>query len=117
LTRVGSSATKNLPEAPREWLVANGRGGYASATVTGAITRRYHGFLVAAQPAPFGRVVVLTDTEVDIEREDGSIMNLRENGRFLDFTLDVSLPSWRYAGSQGRRWDSRNQNLPRPINK
>jgi glycogen debranching enzyme len=74
------------PEAPREWLVANGLGGYASATITGAITRRYHGFLVAAQPAPLGRVVVLPDIEVDIEREDGSVMNLRENGRFLDFT-------------------------------
>jgi glycogen debranching enzyme len=43
------------PEAPREWVVANGLGGYASATVTGAITRRYHGFLIAAQPAPLGR--------------------------------------------------------------
>lgn len=83
---------KPLPEAPREWLVANGLGGYASATITGAITRRYHGFLVAAQPAPLGRVVVLTDIEVDIERGDGSVMNLRENGRFLDFTLDMGLP-------------------------
>jgi len=41
-------------------------------------------------------VVVLTDTEVDIEREDGSVMNLRENGRFLDFTFDMGLPSWRF---------------------
>ena len=56
-----------LPEAPREWLVANGLGGYASATITGAITRRYHGFLIAAQPAPLGRMVVLNDLEVDIE--------------------------------------------------
>ncbi len=45
------------PEAPREWLVANGLGGYASATITGTITRRYHGFLIAAQPAPLGRMV------------------------------------------------------------
>ena len=36
------------PEAPREWVVANGLGGYASATLAGAITRRYHGFLIAA---------------------------------------------------------------------
>jgi hypothetical protein len=71
-------------------------GRLASATITGAVTRRYHGFLVAAQPAPLGRVVVLTDTEVDIEREDGSVMNLRENGWFLNFTLDMGLPSWRY---------------------
>ncbi|MGA7260719.1 MAG: glycogen debranching enzyme N-terminal domain-containing protein, partial [Stellaceae bacterium] len=92
-----SSRDENpLPEAPREWLVANGLGGYASATVTGAITRRYHGFLIAAQPAPLGRMVVLNDIEVDIELEDGSVVNLREKGRFLDFTLSMGLPSWRY---------------------
>jgi len=85
-----------LPEAPREWLVANGLGGYASATVTGAITRRYHGFLIAAQPAPLSRMVVLNDLEVDIELADGSVVNLREKGRFLDFTLNMGLPSWRY---------------------
>ena len=85
-----------LPEAPREWLVANGLGGYASATITGAITRRYHGFLIAAQPAPLGRMVVLNDLEVDIELADGSVVNLREKGRFLDFTLNMGLPSWRY---------------------
>jgi len=85
-----------LPEAPREWLVANGLGGYASATITGAITRRYHGFLIAAQPAPLGRMVVLNDLEVDIELADGSVVNMRERGRFLDFTLNMGLPSWRY---------------------
>jgi predicted glycogen debranching enzyme len=85
-----------LPEAPREWLVANGLGGYASATITGAITRRYHGFLIAAQPAPLGRMVVLNDLEVDMELEDGSVVNLRDKGRFLDFALNMGLPSWRY---------------------
>src|SRR5205807_732733 len=29
----------------REWLVTNGLGGYASGTVSGAVTRRYHGLL------------------------------------------------------------------------
>jgi Glycogen debranching enzyme N terminal len=84
------------PEAPREWLVANGLGGYASATITGEITRRYHGFLIAAQPAPLDRMVVLNDLEVDVERADGSVVNMREQGRFLDFTLNMGLPSWRY---------------------
>ena len=32
----------------REWLVANGLGGYASGTLAGVNTRRYHGLLVAA---------------------------------------------------------------------
>ncbi len=84
------------PESPREWLVENGLGGYASATITGVITRRYHGFLIAAQPAPLGRMVVLNDLEVDVELENGSVVNLREKGRFLDFTLNMGLPSWRY---------------------
>ena len=85
-----------LPGAAREWLVANGLGGYASATITGAITRRYHGLLIAAQPPPLGRMVVLEDLEVDIDLEDGSIANMREKGQFRDFTLNMGLPSWRY---------------------
>ena len=36
----------------REWLVTNGLGGFASGTISGAITRRYHGLLIAALPAP-----------------------------------------------------------------
>jgi hypothetical protein len=34
----------------REWLVTNGLGGYASSTLAGINTRRYHGLLVAAHP-------------------------------------------------------------------
>src|SRR6185312_8561824 len=44
----------------REWLVTNGLGGYASGTVAGVATRRYHGLLIAALPAPLGRVMTLT---------------------------------------------------------
>src|SRR6202011_341954 len=42
----------------REWLVTNGLGGYASGTVSGAVTRRYHGLLIAALSAPLGRIVM-----------------------------------------------------------
>src|SRR3954469_10060696 len=42
-----------------EWLVTNGLGGYASSTMAGVITRRYHGILVAALPNPLGRMVML----------------------------------------------------------
>src|SRR5207249_4919092 len=83
-------------EAPREWLVTNGLGGYASATISGAITRRYHGFLIAALPPPLGRMVVLNDFDVEIERADGTVANLREQARFVDFTLKMGLPSWRH---------------------
>src|SRR5205809_1291866 len=42
----------------REWIVTNGLGGYASGTIAGAVTRRYHGLLTAALAAPLGRVVM-----------------------------------------------------------
>ena len=41
-------------EQLREWIVTNGLGGYASGTVCGVPTRRYHGLLIAALPAPAG---------------------------------------------------------------
>jgi predicted glycogen debranching enzyme len=44
----------------REWLVTNGMGGYASGTVAGVLTRRYHGLLVAALNPPLGRTLLLT---------------------------------------------------------
>jgi len=85
-----------VADARREWLVTNGLGGFASATISGEITRRYHGFLIAALPAPLGRIVMLSDVEAEIERADGTTANIRETGRFLGFTLAMGLPSWRY---------------------
>jgi predicted glycogen debranching enzyme len=84
------------PDARREWLVTNGLGGFASATISGEITRRYHGFLIAALPAPQGRLVMLNDLDVAIEQRDGTVANMREAGRFVDFTLTMGLPSWRH---------------------
>jgi len=43
-----------------EWLETNGLGGWASSTVIGAHTRRYHGLLVAATQPPVGRMVLLS---------------------------------------------------------
>ncbi|HWT89440.1 MAG TPA: glycogen debranching enzyme N-terminal domain-containing protein, partial [Candidatus Angelobacter sp.] len=39
----------------REWLVTNAIGGYASGTVAGCATRRYHGILLAALQPPVAR--------------------------------------------------------------
>ncbi|MGB2752858.1 MAG: amylo-alpha-1,6-glucosidase [Pyrinomonadaceae bacterium] len=47
----------------REWLETNGIGGYASGTVAGAHTRRYHGLLVAATNPPLGRMLLLSKFE------------------------------------------------------
>ncbi len=47
----------------REWLETNGIGGYASSTIVGLNTRRYHGLLVAATHPPVGRMVLLSKLE------------------------------------------------------
>src|ERR1043166_4981818 len=55
----------------REWLLTNGLGGYASGTICGMVTRRYHGLLIAALPAPFGRVVMLNHLAEYLRMADG----------------------------------------------
>ena len=47
----------------KEWLDANGIGGYASSTIIGANTRRYHGLLMAATKPPLGRMLMLSKLE------------------------------------------------------
>jgi len=47
----------------REWLETNGIGGYASSTIIGLNTRRYHGLLIAATKPPAGRTVLLSKME------------------------------------------------------
>jgi predicted glycogen debranching enzyme len=47
----------------REWLETNGIGGFASSTIIGLNTRRYHGLLVAATKPPVGRFVLLSKLE------------------------------------------------------
>src|SRR3954453_3709554 len=79
-----------------EWLVTNGLGGFASGKVSGEIARVYHAFLVAARPAPLGRVVLLNDLDGEIERADGSMARIRDAGKFAGFTLSMGLPSWRW---------------------
>lgn len=90
----------------REWLVTNGRGGYASGTVGGANTRRYHGLLTAAHAAPIGRVLMLKQLLEELEFDDGSKVQIggEEHGLedydlptalYLDeFRLEWGLPCW-----------------------
>jgi predicted glycogen debranching enzyme len=59
--------TQNIDEAMRrEWLEANGLGGWASSTITGANSRRYHGLLVASAHPPVGRTVLLSKLDETI---------------------------------------------------
>ncbi|HVG25941.1 MAG TPA: amylo-alpha-1,6-glucosidase [Thermoanaerobaculia bacterium] len=75
--------------ATREWLVTNGLGGYASGTIGGTPTRRFHGPLVAALPAPHGRTMMLNHLEEWLE--DAASLQLEE------FLLEDGLPLWRYS--------------------
>ncbi len=64
---LGREVCGNLEAALEcEWLVTNGIGGYASGTVAGANTRRYHGLLVAALDPPRGRTLMLARVEEEL---------------------------------------------------
>src|SRR5579884_2610960 len=68
---VGRDTCRQLDAAlDREWLVTNGIGGYASCTVAGANTRRYHGLLVAALEPPRNRVVMLSRIDEEVVVDD-----------------------------------------------
>jgi len=70
----------------REWLVTNGIGGFASGTISGLLTRRYHGLLIAALKPPLGRTLLVTKLE-DGARYAGQSYPLSTN-RWTDGTLD-----------------------------
>jgi predicted glycogen debranching enzyme len=57
--------------ASQEWLQADGLGGFASGTVTGVRTRRYHALLLSARTPPTNRVVLVNGLEVWAETEHG----------------------------------------------
>jgi predicted glycogen debranching enzyme len=92
----------------REWLVTNGLGGYASGTVSGAITRKYHGILVAALPAPLGRVVMWNHVSEFLRFDDNEVVSLgaeeRAGGQLdlhgaeylREFRLEDGMPVWIY---------------------
>ncbi|HMV86256.1 MAG TPA: amylo-alpha-1,6-glucosidase [Blastocatellia bacterium] len=91
----------------QEWLVTNGLGGYASGTLAGAPTRRFHGLLIASLPAPFGRTMMLNHLIEDVTLADGSTFQLggeeQTDGlnlpgvQFLaEFQLEAGMPVWRF---------------------
>jgi predicted glycogen debranching enzyme len=95
----------------KEWLVTNGLGGYASGTVAGALTRRFHGVLVAALPNPFGRTMMLNYLWERIRFPDGHLVTLQQaaetpGGVEFDatavlkgFRLEMGLPVWEYEAN------------------
>jgi predicted glycogen debranching enzyme len=92
----------------REWLVTNGLGGYASGTVAGVMTRRYHGMLVASLPAPLGRLVMLNHLLERVRLPGRGVIWLGDEDEvagpnatdrrehLAEFRLELGLPVWIY---------------------
>jgi predicted glycogen debranching enzyme len=92
----------------REWLVADGRGGYAMGTVCGLRTRRYHGLLVVAGDATARRSMALAALDPVLRLSSGARVRLGTHewsGGAVDprgfellesFELRDGLPSWRW---------------------
>ncbi len=92
----------------REWLVTNGIGGYASGTVAGLLTRRYHGLLVAALKPPLGRTLLVAKVDETAEyggrayplftnRWTGGVVNPDGYRHLERFRLEGTTPVWTYA--------------------
>ena len=92
----------------REWLCTNGIGGYASGTVAGHLTRRYHGLLVGALKPPLGRTLLVAKLEDSLEYggawwplatnrwADGTLAP--QGHRLIErFRLEGTTPVWTYA--------------------
>ncbi len=94
------------PLRTREWIVTNGLGGYASGTVLGFPMRRYHGMLIAAMPAPLGRMVMLNHIAENLLFDDGRAFRLAvedplgekpdDLAYMTEFRLEKGLPVWKY---------------------
>jgi predicted glycogen debranching enzyme len=105
----GREVTGDLAAAERrEWLCTNGLGGFASGTVAGTLTRRYHGLLMAALDPPLGRTLLVAKVEEQVAY-DGLEVALSTN-RWADgtvdpqgyralerFRLEGTTPVWTYA--------------------
>lgn len=92
----------------KEWLVTNGLGGYASGTISGLLTRRYHGILVAPLEPPLGRTLLVSKIEEEIEY--GNKVYALSANRWASHTISPQgyiyiesfsildgIPTWRYA--------------------
>src|SRR5437879_4862295 len=109
----------------REWLVTNGIGGFASGTVSGNLTRRYHGLLIAALHPPVGRTQLVAKLDETV-RHAGIEYAVATN-RWLSgavepkgylniesFRLEGTTPIWQFALGDAlvekRIWMSQGEN-------
>ena len=91
-----------------EWLVTNGLGGFACGTVSGANTRRYHGFLVASLKPPVQRTLLVAKIELSVQylgvetdlsanEFAGGAISGQGFVHLESFAVDEGIPTWRYA--------------------
>lgn len=89
----------------REWLVTNGLGGFACATIAGANTRRYHGLLVAALRPPLERTLMVAKVDAvaiyrgiryELSTNEYADGTIAPRGYVLldSFRLDGAIPVW-----------------------
>ncbi len=77
----------------KEWLITNGLGGFASSTIIGANTRKYHGILVTALEPPAKRYLILSKLDESIQIENNKYdlyTNIGENYISQGFKYQVS---------------------------
>ncbi len=101
----------SLTDETREWLEADGLGGFASGTVTGVRTRRYHALLLAATTPPTGRTVLVNGFDAWLQTAGGqqalSTQRYTPNALYPDGLSHIDAfdlepwPRWRYRLSDG----------------
>jgi predicted glycogen debranching enzyme len=102
-----------VPDRLAEWLETDGLGGFASGTVAGQRTRRYHALLLVATTPPTGRFVLVNglDAWVDTEagrfalssqRYDPDVTHPDGESRLESFTTEP-WPRWTYQLEDGTR--------------
>ena len=106
--------TSNLAQMTQdEWLEADGLGGFASGTVSGIRTRRYHGLLLTATKPPSGRMVLVNGFDVSVEAANGTyalssqfypqdIMHPDGAKRIVEFKNEP-WPKWIFALEDGTK--------------
>src|SRR5258705_7720179 len=114
VVQFGAELFRDLETAEsREWLVTNGIGGYASGTLAGGMSRRYHGLLVAALRPPVGRTQLVAWID-EIVRCNGAEFALathrwasgaiepRGFQHIESFRVEGTMPVWAYAIGDAR---------------
>ncbi len=106
---VGQDILSDIDTAlDREWLVTNGLGGYASSTILGINTRKYHGLLIAAFNPPVNRWVLLSKLDerlhignqsYDLGANEFSDVMYPTGYRFLSEFMLAPLPTFRYIAN------------------